>query len=119
MHLRPADQLLAGQQLVIGEHLAVPDGLRDLHLGGHRQRHRTGGDHAHPQLGRGVQKHVAMPLQLIAQPLEGVDDTAVHFDDTALQFRDVRVRQSVEQLGRAGSQPAGFQIDKVEFLFDA
>ena len=36
----------------------------------------------------------------------------------ALQFRDVCVRQSVEQLGRAGSQPAGFQIDKVEFLFD-
>ena len=93
MHLRAADQLLSGQQLVVGEHLAIPGGLRDLHLGGHRQRHRTGGHHAHAQPSRSIDKHAPMPLQLVPQSLEGGHDTAVHFDDTALQFRNVRVRQ--------------------------
>src|SRR4029077_16498633 len=53
VHLRAADQLLSGQQLVVGEHLAIPGGLRDLHLGGHRQRHRTGGHHPPAQPSRG------------------------------------------------------------------
>ena len=59
-----------------------------------------------------------MPLQFAPQLLEGVDDPAVHFDDAALQFRDVGVRQFGEQLGRTGSQSPGFDVDKVEFLFD-
>ena len=52
VHLGAADQLLAGQQLVVGEHLPVAGGLGDLHLGGHRQRHRTRRDHTHAELRR-------------------------------------------------------------------
>ena len=61
MHLGAADQLLAGQQLVVGEHLSVAGCLGHLHFGRHRQRHGPGGDHAHAQLGGGVDQDPAVP----------------------------------------------------------
>jgi hypothetical protein len=96
MHLSAADELFAGQQLVIGEHLPVAGSLRDLHFGGNRQRHRPGGDHAHAEFGGGVHKHLTLAQQIGAQSVEGVDNAAVHFDHAALQLGDVAVGQLIE-----------------------
>ena len=119
MHLGAADELFAGQQLVIGEHLPVAGGLRDLNFGGNRQWHRPGGDHAHAESGGGVNKHLAVALEIGAQSVEGVDHAAVHFDYAALQLGDVAVGQLTEQFGRAGRQPSCLEVDEVELLLDA
>jgi len=119
VHLSAADELFAGQQLVIGEHLPVAGSLRDLHFGGNRQRHRPGGDHAHAEFGGGVDKHLAVALEIGAQSVEGVDHAAVDFNHAALQLGDVAVGQLTEQYRCPGRQPSGLQVDEVEFLLDA
>ena len=50
VHLGTADQLFAREQLVVGQHPAIPRGRRDLHLGGHRQRNRAGSHDADAEL---------------------------------------------------------------------
>ena len=118
MHLRTADQLLAGQQLVVGQHLPVAGGLGDLHLGGNRQRHRTRRDHTHAEPRGGVDEDPAMPDQFGAQPLQGADHPGVHLDHAALQLGDPVVGKFSQQFGRACRQPPRLQIDKVKLLFN-
>jgi hypothetical protein len=84
VHLSATDELFAGEQLVVGEHLSKPGGLCDLHFGGHRQWHRPRGDDAHAQRGRSVHEGPAMALQIGLQSVERVDYTAVGFDHAAL-----------------------------------
>ena len=119
VHLGAADELFAGEQLVLGEHLPITGGLGDMHLCGHRQRHRPRRDHTHAEPGGGVHEHSAVALQIGAQSVEGVDHTAVHFDHAALQLGHVTVGQHVEQLGRARGQPSGFQVDDVKLFLDS
>ncbi len=116
--MRATDQLFAGQQLVVGEHLQVTGGLGDLHLGGHRQWHGAGGHHADADFLSRVDQHSPMAKQVGAQRVQVVDDAAVDLDDAALQLGDVVVRQLGEQLRGAGRQPPRFQIDKVKLLLD-
>ena len=119
MHLGAADELLPGQQLVVREHLPVPVSLGDLHLGGHRQRYRSRGDHAYPELGRSAHQDLPVTLKVSAQIVKGVDDAAVHFDNASLQFSHVAVRQLGQQFRRTGGQMPGPQVDQMEFLFHA
>ena len=118
MHLSAADQLLASEQLVVGEHLPVTGSLSYLHFGGHRERHRTRGDNADAQPGGRVDQDFPVTAQIRAQAVEGIDDAAVHFDHATLQFGDIGVGQLVQQLGRASRQPAGLEVDEVELLLD-
>ena len=119
MYLGTANKLFSRQKLVIGQHLPVAGGLRDLHFGGDRQRHRTGGHHAYAEFGGGLYEHLALALQIGAQPVEGVDYATVHFDNAPLQLGDVTVGQNAQQLRRPSRQPSGLHVDEVEFLLDA
>jgi hypothetical protein len=110
--------LFAGEQLVVGEHLPITVGLGDLHLCGHRQRHRPRRDHTHAEPGGGVHEDPAVALQIGAQSVQGVDHTAVHLDHAALQLGHVTVGQHVQQFGRTRGQPPGLQVDDVELLLD-
>ena len=57
MDLGAADQLFAGEQLIVREHLPISRGLGDLHLGGDRERNRTRGNHADAELRRSIDEH--------------------------------------------------------------
>lgn len=112
MNLRAADQLLTREQLIVGEHVLVPVGGRDLEFGGDRQRDRTGGNHPDSRIGGFLRQDAAIVGKILTQILERVDDAAVRLDHAALQLVDVAVRQMGQQFGCPSSQSAGLQIDE-------
>lgn len=119
VHLSTADELLSGQQLVVGQHPSVASRPRHLHLGGHRQWHGPGGDDTDAQFCRGVDEHAAAVHEFGPQSVECVDDSGVRLDDAALKLRYIAVRQPFEQLRAPGSEPPCAQVDEVKLLFDS
>ncbi len=119
MDLGTADQLLSGQQLVVGEHLPEPGGLRHLHFGRHRQWHRPGRYHSDAEISGGIDQYPALMQQVVAQSFEGLGYLTGHLDHAALQLGGEVVREVLQQFGRTGGQPPRRQIDEVKFLFHA
>jgi hypothetical protein len=94
--------------LVIGEHLPVARGLRDLHFCGYRQRHGPCGSHAKAELSGGADEHFAAAQKIGPQAVERIDHGTVRFDRTALQLGNIAIGQQAQQLRRARRQPSRF-----------
>lgn len=119
MDLSPADDLLPGEELVVGEHAGVAGVGRHRQVARVGERHCAGGDDAESLGPGGRDEPAAQRTDALPQVGKAGDDGGVGLDDGALQLGSKALtREGIEQDRGAWNHLPRVDVDDVELLLD-